>query len=903
MTQIRDFRDLGYFPMQDHDPDVPVGRRMAMIGVRVTKVEEPADAGDGNSSLIQYGREGGMGTIGDIHPWLFWQTHSRGRRASGAFAQAFAGIVTDRAAAGPVTGGGGLSGLSPIRDGQWHADLRFRGLPATMPSGLPTLPRGTIAFAMSAMDEKAQHPLILHADPRLVAPAAAGPGTAGTVVCDLGPENELCLEGSVIPGQWGRQARLQSLLRVIAFVPGGGGSDVPINGNALALNFGMSQQDGLAGYGMIFAPGIGGAVTGGGGPVTPGGGAGGGVVTPGSGADVDDPTPEGDWKGKAPHEHGTFRRSPHASHVVAFLEQTGGSGPIIGGAVHDKHNLGQDRDGHQMNPAHISSRALIFDNADRDGPYLFEGDYPHPPPLPLQAKVHLSWDAEETHTFVGGAAKGMWKWWAEVPIVQPGGGGGKPPNGPVTPPTGGRGGGRTGPPGPGGPGPGGPITPGGPPGRKGPGPGGPPAGGGPGPTTPQPTPAAPGGKPRVVTPRPPGYFDGPSYHRSRQPTPPAPRGPTTPRDPPGPTAPGPSWWPQPEVKSNAPVVRESRSPGVVYHVGEVQLSDRSLYVIHHPFAESFGSLSLRPQLWVKGAPNIERGGVDMDGEWLRDQEVVTPHALTARAWGSQSGTEFSFSELPTESRVRGGIVGGGVLWGRPEFEMEDYLGINADRNVWSPLATGHVALAPGNLLAFGVPHTDGGMAAASILMRQATSGNKVFTIEQLNSSRASLNLFRGEVSGTEVVVSVGSGGTQAVRIPRGTSAQRPSAIAPAGGELRISSNVVASVDTVEHYDAQTATWKQLMSSIANDQVTNAMLANMAAATIKGRASGAGTGDPTDLSALQVASIVSAYFAASYHEHPATEVGLDDSAWSGSLAGSGIRNVQELADWIDANLAP
>lgn len=43
--------------------------------------------------------------------------------------------------------------------------------------------------------------------------------------------------------------------------------------------------------------------------------------------------------------------------------------------------------------------------------------------------------------------------------------------------------------------------------------------------------------------------------------------------------------------------------------------------------------------------------------------------------------------------------------------------------------------------------------------------------------------------------------------------------------------------------------------IADDAVSNAKLDNMAQATIKGRASGAGTGDPTDLSAAQVAAII------------------------------------------------
>lgn len=45
------------------------------------------------------------------------------------------------------------------------------------------------------------------------------------------------------------------------------------------------------------------------------------------------------------------------------------------------------------------------------------------------------------------------------------------------------------------------------------------------------------------------------------------------------------------------------------------------------------------------------------------------------------------------------------------------------------------------------------------------------------------------------------------------------------------------------------------TSIANDAVTNAQAANMAQATVKGRAAGAGTGDPTDLTAAQVKTIV------------------------------------------------
>lgn len=58
-------------------------------------------------------------------------------------------------------------------------------------------------------------------------------------------------------------------------------------------------------------------------------------------------------------------------------------------------------------------------------------------------------------------------------------------------------------------------------------------------------------------------------------------------------------------------------------------------------------------------------------------------------------------------------------------------------------------------------------------------------------------------------------------------------------------------------DDSPVTWVAVggAGSIADDSVTNAKLANMAQATIKGRASGAGTGDPTDLTSTQATAIL------------------------------------------------
>jgi hypothetical protein len=69
---------------------------------------------------------------------------------------------------------------------------------------------------------------------------------------------------------------------------------------------------------------------------------------------------------------------------------------------------------------------------------------------------------------------------------------------------------------------------------------------------------------------------------------------------------------------------------------------------------------------------------------------------------------------------------------------------------------------------------------------------------------------------------------------------------------------IASFANAGHDHTNAAGGGQLGTGALTDAaVTNAKLANMAQATVKGRASGAGTGVPTDLSAAQVAAIVEA----------------------------------------------
>lgn len=110
---------------------------------------------------------------------------------------------------------------------------------------------------------------------------------------------------------------------------------------------------------------------------------------------------------------------------------------------------------------------------------------------------------------------------------------------------------------------------------------------------------------------------------------------------------------------------------------------------------------------------------------------------------------------------------------------------------------------------------------------------------------------------------------------------------------KIADGTIAAVDLAS--DAVTT------AKIADAQVTSAKLANMAQATVKGRAAGAGTGAPTDLSAAQLVAVVAtadgaasgldadlldgshaAAFAAAAHTHSTSEI-ADSSVTNAKLA--------------------
>ena len=789
-TGFTDWMDLGVFPLQDHHYGVPIEIRQALVGGRISRLQDPADGSSPETSLLEYGREDDMGTLGDVHPWLFWQTTDRSERGMGAWSMAFAGITVEgskkKNTGGPITPGGttprdsesGPSSVLPIKSGRVSIDGRFTEKAPGWPACFPALPYGTTVMVMPGTEESAQHEVMLHADPRLIAVNVEGPGDAGTLVVDLQPEREPCMGEK--PGIGGRAARLQSMMRVVA-IPKGGIPALGVNdGNAIAWQLAASGVDNLAGYGLVYAKMDGG----GGGPITQGASRGtvGGIGVVGFSENGGSGSHERD--GDTPCDFGKFSAKQKGGHGLALMAHSGGFGPFHAGSINDKHQIGQDADGHKINSGHIAADGYFYLNATKDGPLYFEDtDYPKPPKMPLISRVHLGWDKDLQHNWLRGSKQGKWRWWAEVPYVVPTTGRTTPIFDPGRTPRGG--GPRTGGPGPPGFGP---------------------------PTVPR--------NPRVTPPK--GPITPPRFGQPTTPRNPGTTGPTT-----GGTGTpgfggvvvrgGVAQFPwSTGGQGNEPAPRGGGDPSTaIEKVGNTTPEDVSLFSIHHPMMETFTELGFRPQLSVDGLTSFTHNP-EADSDEIRDDEVTRPQVLAMRSWGAQNSSgEWSYVESPDQARARGGTASGGILFTPPAYETEDYLAINSAENVRTISTESFVAVAPGVGFGLGLPSSIGGMAVKAVVLAQTPTGNDPLTIYQLDSSGVAQELFGGQVDqGTgEVVVSAGAGGNQALRLPRGTAAQRPATLAPTGGEIRCKTD--GGTDVIEFYDFQNTTWSTLAVGVGS----------------------------------------------------------------------------------------
>jgi hypothetical protein len=228
--------------------------------------------------------------------------------------------------------------------------------------------------------------------------------------------------------------------------------------------------------------------------------------------------------------------------------------------------------------------------------------------------------------------------------------------------------------------------------------------------------------------------------------------------------------------------------GVSERIGSATREDQQLYTLFRPMAQGFASINFRPQLTINGFPNFEHNPQMPLSMYLND-ERTRPQVLTMRAWGAQSASDsdWRYVQQPSGSRARGGTGDGGILLAPPRFELSDYYGIGGDvmdvTDTTSAQATAnHVLHAPGVSLSYGLPNVNGSLQLGSSSTTYGGTTQPQLTRVHTSSGTVNAWTLNYNSTGDEVVVAFGQ--TQAVQIPSGTTAQRPSSIAPAAGMIR-----------------------------------------------------------------------------------------------------------------------
>ena len=96
MSKLTNHVELGFFPLQDHASGLdmtPASARQMVAGMRVSDIKGTETIGDPPDSYVAtYGSVDSLGTLGDVHPWMFWQVRDPVTRGCGSYAQVFGAV-------------------------------------------------------------------------------------------------------------------------------------------------------------------------------------------------------------------------------------------------------------------------------------------------------------------------------------------------------------------------------------------------------------------------------------------------------------------------------------------------------------------------------------------------------------------------------------------------------------------------------------------------------------------------------------------------------------------------------------------------------------------------------------------------------------------------------------------
>lgn len=749
MSFTGDRTQHGIMILQDHRPGIEPSRRAYLAGVRVVEAEGDDDPWHG----FVYGKEDGQGTAADFHPWRYVPPEEgrKGDRGIGSWSFAFASEITGNPDDPNITGPGATkSGARPIRTDAYKGDRRYAEVAHSFPDHFPLLPKGTVGLQMAGTEERRQEDLFLATGPGLVSAWRNERWEMSSRVYDLEPAETISEE------KW---APLNTGWRVV-MAPDLGPLGTTRSG-ILALAGTKTNQGGFASHLAWWGQGPTGTRRKGGAVTPPASQP--PAVTPSSGprtrAEIE--REEGERlrraleRGQQVEAEAEQARAAGAQAVgqakrpIAAMNSWEASGFAFPGFLNDKHRIGLDEEGNPINSGSIHTGAYFSSRSapDKTGPLHFqEVPWSEGVRFPIITKVDLRWDASAVHDHVTGAKQGMWRWETTSPVLK------SPPSSPPTAP---------------------PRTPRDPePPRK--------------PTDPPTTPGEPTPEGPPITPSEPGDPTGPPGLPGDPagdpgvtgPQGPPPAGPITPSGEveiplPVPDLPPPGW----ERYTHRTLDRS---------VGEVEGQ------IWTPLTQGAAAIVFRPQHTQEGQFDFRRSFGATQEEW-EDEDARRPAVVRMEAWGKQQGELWDYTEEPGQSRYRGGIAAGGIAFFAAPHSMED------PANDAGVTANGaYATMVDGVCLAWGVPsnsadeaHEDGAFRAIR------DSSDDRWKLARLDSGSWTDVL---EVDETDEIVRFK--GTDAIVLPIGTEAQRPTA---EKGMLRFNDDD----DVPEYYDG--TAWSNLGS--------------------------------------------------------------------------------------------
>lgn len=201
-------------------------------------------------------------------------------------------------------------------------------------------------------------------------------------------------------------------------------------------------------------------------------------------------------------------------------------------------------------------------------------------------------------------------------------------------------------------------------------------------------------------------------------------------------------------------------------------------IMQRNMTTGFASVAFRPQTMRPDAQDY-RFTVAVDRNAQTADDADRPVTARLEAYGAGQKDMWDHNVPPGESMYRGGEAKGGAVFLPPHVDLSDHADDFDQTDTTQPDDTSFLVMGPKTALAFGVPDLDTGDVkdGAGVIEQGAGNDALVIGVRDGEATVDVMTAVRDDASGE---VKVEMEGTGAVKVPSGTTAQRPTATVNTG---------------------------------------------------------------------------------------------------------------------------